>query len=130
MKVFIEGKATHGHNHIIKCCKQTLSIIWTGKQDLMIKISKSHKNAYWCSWSFLNRSTKPKKSNMELCPIIGLFLVGHWWLEECGRLYVDHVFNKFLSKIKILNLYMFFHGYNAISFEIGDKPFWHKLFIK
>jgi hypothetical protein len=45
MNVFIEGKTIHGHIHVVKCCNQTLSLIQNGKQDLIIKISKSHKNA-------------------------------------------------------------------------------------
>jgi hypothetical protein len=99
MNVLIEGKTIHGHNHTLKYCKQTLSIIQSGKKYLIIKISKSHKNPCWCSWSFLNGSTKLKKSNMELCPIIGLFLASHQWLEECAQFYIGHVSNKFLSKM-------------------------------
>jgi hypothetical protein len=44
MNVLIEGKTIHGHNHTLKYCKQTLSIIQSGKKYLIIKISKSHKN--------------------------------------------------------------------------------------
>jgi hypothetical protein len=37
MNVFIEGKTIHGHVHVVKCFKQTLSIIQNGKNNLIIK---------------------------------------------------------------------------------------------
>ncbi len=39
------------------------------------------------------------------------------WASFC----VVSFFNKLMSKIRAFNLYMLSHGYNAISFEIGDK---------
>ncbi len=64
---------------------------------------------------------KPKKSNMELCPIIDLFfskLLNVQWTSFC----VVFFYSKLMNTIRTFNLYMLSHGYNATSFEIGDKP--------
>jgi hypothetical protein len=42
-----------------------------------MKRTKFRRNVYCYLWFFLNKSTKPKNSNMELHPIVDLFLTSH-----------------------------------------------------
>lgn len=37
-------------------------------------------------------------------------------------LFTTPFYGKFLSKLRMLELHMFFHGYDDISFEISDNP--------
>jgi hypothetical protein len=65
-------------------------------------------------------SYNQKKLNMELYPIVSLFLVG------CCC--VIHFFYNFLSKIKLFNFYMLYYKCDVICFEISDKPFFDTSF--
>jgi hypothetical protein len=37
-------------------------------------------------------------------------------------LFTTQFFSKFLSELRMLELHMFFHGYDYISLEVSDKP--------
>jgi hypothetical protein len=70
---------------------------------------------------FLKRIYKPKKSDVELCSIASFFLIGHQSNGHVAMLF-NSLTNFWASlKCKFI-LYMFFHGYDAICFERGDRP--------